>query len=287
MSSALQEFVYKMPGVAGGNRPGAHRSKSRGAGMSFIAHARLFDQPDPRRLDLRASVLNLHGDWLVRSYLQRSSIAIKAIVDVSESMRYGSPGKLQVAADFLQSLGQSAYGYGDAVSLLAFDHKFREDLFLPARTSRANGLTMATRVLESACAKHGDAAITGFSDALERVSGSSGLVFAVSDFHWPIDQLTRALDKLSTAVVVPLVIWDQSEIVPPPAGQWVSVNDIKSRRKRHLWMKQRTRDQWIDNIRLRRTQLCDAFEHHNCIPIFLNSRFDADILSRYFMEKVA
>jgi len=72
--------------------------------MRFAAHARLFDVPDPRRLDLRASISDMRGDWLIRTFMQPASITVHVLLDVSASMRFGQPGKLQVAADFLLSL---------------------------------------------------------------------------------------------------------------------------------------------------------------------------------------
>ncbi|MDF3837537.1 MxaS protein, partial [Cupriavidus basilensis] len=57
--SGLHEFHYRLPARAGGFRPGSHLGTSLGPGQEFAAHMRLLDNPDPRRLDLRASVRNL------------------------------------------------------------------------------------------------------------------------------------------------------------------------------------------------------------------------------------
>ena len=137
------EFVYRLPASTAGSRPGSHRSSSRGAGMNFVAHARLFDQPDPRRLDLRASLSNLHRDWQVRVNQHRAAIDIVAIVDVSHSMHFGiERKKISLAADFLHALGFSAGGYADAVGLFAFDAIAREDLTVPVRHGRGAGALM-------------------------------------------------------------------------------------------------------------------------------------------------
>ena len=107
-----------------------------------MSHAKLTDQPDPRRLDLRASISNIQRDWLVRINKQRAAITIAAIVDVSTSMYFGAgQNKLQVAAEFLQALGFSAGGLGDSVSLVPFDSVKRTDLSMPARFGRGLGQT--------------------------------------------------------------------------------------------------------------------------------------------------
>src|SRR6185312_10852246 len=151
MMDASREFHYRLPGRVSGQRPGSHRGSSIGAGQEFVAHMSLFHRPDPRRLDLRASLRTLNEDWLVRVNRQRAGVAVRAIVDVSASMTFGSRRpKLYVVADFVEALGVSAFRVGDAVGMMAFDVGERSDLFMPARVSRGMGSIMAA-ALRSAC----------------------------------------------------------------------------------------------------------------------------------------
>ena len=53
---APQEFHYRLPYRVGGWRPGAHPGTRLGAGQEFVSYMSLYDRPDPRRLDLRASL---------------------------------------------------------------------------------------------------------------------------------------------------------------------------------------------------------------------------------------
>src|SRR2546430_2083980 len=108
--TAHEEFHYRLPHRVSRHRPGAHPGASVGAGQEFVAHRRLYDAPDPRRLDIRASLRSFSGDWLVRAYRQRAGIAVQVMVDVSASMMFGSPrSKLTVAADFVEALGASVF----------------------------------------------------------------------------------------------------------------------------------------------------------------------------------
>lgn len=286
MTGRNSEFVYKCSGTVAGSRPGAHRSKSRGPGMNFVAHARLFDQPDPRRLDLRASLQNLNGDWLVRTYLQRSALPVKAVVDVSQSMRFGTPGKLQVAAEFLSALGNSAHGYGDTVSLLGFDNVFREDLFLPAGKGAAMGALMADMILGSKTNENPISDSDGLADTVDRIYGTRGIVFLLSDFHWPLEKLTKLMDALSTATVVPLVIWDKSEVRPPEPGQWLAARDMRSHHTHHLWLTSKTRQQWADNVIRRRSEITATLAEQGILPVFFEGSFNAERMSQYFMEQI-
>ncbi len=287
MTLGTNEFVYKLPGVRGGGGPGAHRSHSRGAGMAFAAHARLFDHPDPRRIDLHASLSSLHRDWRVRINYQRSSVNIKALVDVSASMHFGSAqSKLGLAANFLVALGYSAYRAGDAVGMLAFDRALREDLYMPARIGRDIGHTMAAAI-RGCEASSAAGAIDGLAACAEQIAGSGGLVFLVSDFHWPLDRLSAVLDKIADALVVPLVVWDKAEIEPPAQGSLLSVRDAESGHIRRLWLRQKIRRQWRDNVMRRRAEIGALFAANDIHPFYVDGNFDAERLSQYFLEKVA
>jgi uncharacterized protein (DUF58 family) len=112
--AAAQAFHYRMPHRVSGQRPGSHRGSSLGAGQEFVTHMNLYDRPDPRRLDLRASVRNLRQEWLVRVSRQRVGVSVQVVVDVSASMDFGArTPKLHVAADFVEALGFSTFRAGD------------------------------------------------------------------------------------------------------------------------------------------------------------------------------
>ena len=283
MSGNVAEFVYRLPGNALNTRPGAHRSGSRGPGLNFVSHARLMDQPDPRRLDLRASLSNLRKEWLVRVNQQRSAIAISAIVDVSSSMRFGS--KISVAADFVEALGYSAGGLGDAVSMYAFDNTMRFDLTLPARYGRGTGQNMAATIKSCTTSGSATANIDAFAQCVESVTSNTALVFIVSDFHFPIDHLEKTLDPLAGTLVVPVVIWDRVEVEPPPAGnRLLSVRQLGSSDQRHIWLSPQKRSEWRENVARRRAQIKRVFASRDERPFYITDGFNAERLSRYFME---
>ena len=288
------EFHYRLPATFGGQRPGAHRGSSLGAGLGFAAHKRLFDHPDPRRLDLRASMRDVRGEWLVRIQRQRVAVPVHAVVDVSASMHFGAErSKLQVVADFIEALGQSTFRAGDALGLLAFDHGARDDLFTPARHSRGAGLLMAEalRACGAESAYQHDHAHRHTVEALQRsvarLAGRAGLVFLVSDFHWPLEPLHAVLEQLVPACVVPIVVWDPAEIEPPDAHALVAVSDAETGVRRTLWMRESLRRKWIDAVVARRAALQQLFEQHGLAPFHLQGRFDAEALTRHFIEAVA
>jgi uncharacterized protein (DUF58 family) len=283
--SEHREFHYRLPQRIGGWRPGSHRGSSLGAGQEFVSHMRLYDRPDPRRLDLRASLRNIQQEWLVRVNRQQASIPVHAVVDVSASMGFGSQrSKLDVAAEFVEALGQSTFKVGDALGMLAFDSRERTDLFVPAMVSRGIGETMAT-LLRGTSGGAGNAA--GLVAAMQHLAGRQGLVFIVSDFHWALAGMTLALDSLVHAFVVPVVIWDAAEIRPPAHDGLAQLRDVESGAQRTLWMRPRMREKWLESAAARRAELNQVFASRAIRPFYVTGQFDSEAMSQYFFEVAA
>jgi uncharacterized protein (DUF58 family) len=283
--SEHREFHYRLPQRIGGWRPGSHRGSSLGAGQEFVSHMRLYDRPDPRRLDLRASLRNIQQEWLVRVNRQQASIPVHAVVDVSASMSFGSRrSKLDVAAEFVEALGQSTFKVGDSLGMLGFDSRERTDLFVPAMVSRGIGETMAT-LLRGTSGSAGSA--DGLVDAMQHLAGRQGLVFIVSDYHWPLAGMSLALDALVHAFVVPVVIWDAAEIQPPAHDGLAQLRDVESGAQRTLWMRPRMREKWLESANARRTELNQLFASRGMRPFFVTGQFDSEAMSQYFFEVAA
>jgi len=245
----------------------------------------LYDRPDPRRLDLRASLRDLRGDWLVRVHRQRAGACVHAIVDVSASMGFGSrTTKLQVAADFVEALGLSAFRVGDALGMLAFDSTERTDLFVPPLASRGMGAVMASMLRHCECAAGG---FGGLEDAVQRAGGRRGLVFLVSDFHWPLARLDAALALLAHTCVVPIVVWDPAEIEPPMQDALAPLRDAESGLRRTLWVRPKLRARWRDAVARRRLELARSFAAHAIRPFYVSGAFDSEAMSQYFLEAAA
>jgi len=289
----IEEFHYRLPARFGGQRPGAHRGTSLGTGQGFAAHRRLFDHADPRRIDLRASLRDVRQEWLVRIQRQRVAVPVHAIVDVSASMFFGAQrSKLQVAADLVEALGHSAFRAGDPVGLLGFDHGERDDLFLPARHSRGAGPVMAALLRDcrpEPAFQHDPAHRTPevLLRAAMRLSGRQGLVFLVSDFHWDLAALGPVLDALQPACVLPVIVWDPAETEPPAGRALLAVGDAETGVRRTLWLRDALRRQWRDGVAARRAELHALFDAHGLQPFHLHGAFDAEAMTRHFLESVA
>ncbi|SDR47841.1 hypothetical protein SAMN05443245_6095 [Paraburkholderia fungorum] len=283
--NGIAEFHYRLPTRASGARPGSHPGASFGAGQQFAMHGRLFDYPDPRRLDLRASVRAARSEWLVRVNLQRVAVPVVVIVDVSASMQFGTRlSKLEIAADFVEALGFSAFRVGDRLGMQAFDSAPRDDLFMPERYGRGTGNLLATMLRACAAREAGRSGAEGLRRCATRLAGRQALVFVVSDFHWPLASMPAVLDLLIHACVVPVVVWDEAEISPPARGPLLAVNDAESGEERSVWLRASVRERWQRGVIERRATLARLFGSRGMPPFYIEGSFDPEAMSRYFLE---
>ena len=277
----VQEFRYRSPHRVGGWRTGSHEGSAPGAGLEFATHLRLYDRPDPRRLDLRASIANLRSEWLVRVNRQQAAMTVRLLVDVSASMRFGAPSKLEVVAGFVQALGRSAFRVGDAVGMAAFDRHERPDLRIAAWRHRGMGEMLASLLLHS---EGGAGGIEGLREAAALLGGRSGIVFLVSDFQWPLAGLDDVLDLLAPAYVVPLVVWDPAEVEPPAGDGLAVLRDAETGRSRTLWLRPALRARWREAVNERRAALDRLFGAHGLRAFYLQGAFDAQALTNHLCE---
>lgn len=281
----VQEFHYRLPRRTAGWRPGSHSATSLGAGGELVSHMRLYDRPDPRRLDLRASLRDVRGDWLIRVSRQRGAVNVYVLVDVSASMGFGSQRpKVHVIADFVESLGLSAWRAGDLQSLVAFDSDVREDLLVPPQAGRAIGSLMAGLLRQCVCRSE---RADGVEAAALRIAGRDGLVFLASDFHWPAGLLERTLDRLAHACVVPMVVWDPAEVHPPSRDGLLILRDAESQATRALWIRPGLRRRWLEAVERRRAELETTLLRRGIRPFYVEGEFDHEAMSRYFLEAAA
>ncbi|MGH8751708.1 MAG: DUF58 domain-containing protein, partial [Burkholderiales bacterium] len=252
---AMQEFHYKISWRARGAHPGHHRGMQSGGASEFRGHAPLLAHPDPRRLDLLASLRDPFSEWRVRVYSQKSSIPVYLIADVSASMGFGGvKRKLDVLADFTAALGYSAYRTGDRFGFIGCDETVRQDFLLPPTFARGAGVEWAGRLRAFSAAGKNAAGLTQAHHFLGR---TRALIFLSSDFHFPLDFLDSVLTSLARHDVVPLVLWDRAEYeqLPPSGLAWVQ--DSESGRRRLLWLRPWLQEKILDAFARRRRALDD------------------------------
>ncbi|MDX1527275.1 MAG: DUF58 domain-containing protein [Gammaproteobacteria bacterium] len=276
----VDEFHYRLNWRASGALPGHHRSAQLGDGVDLYGHAPLYDRPDPRRIDLRASLRDPMQQLLVRVFRQRGAVPVYALADLSASMGFnGHSRKLDVMAEFIASLGYSAYRSGDPFAFIGCNSVVLPDFYHPLSRAKAAGADVAQRLLDLVPSGAG-------SDGLLRATGLVGhrraLVFLVSDFHFPLALLSQVLHGLGRHQIVPVVLTDRMEYETLPTFGFVRVLDPESGRQRSMLMRRTLRQRVRSAFRQHFDDLERVFAAHGTEALWMGDAFRADEVTRYF-----
>ena len=279
----VREIHYRIADAAAGHRPGHHRSHRGDNGFEFRVHAAFLDAPDPRRLDLHASLRDPFGGWRVRQFSQRMAVPVVVVADLSASMAFaGRQRKTEVLADLVASLAWSAWRTGDRFGFVGCDAGVRSDwLQLPTR-DRGAGQALAQRLRDWVPDGPAARSAAGLAQAAAYLGRQRALVFLVSDFHLPLPQVQAVLAALAAHEVLPVVLWDPLEFsVGAPRGL-LHVLDPESGRRRLVWWRPALRERWQAAHAQRHEQLLQAFAARRLRPLFIEGGFDADAVTRHF-----
>jgi uncharacterized protein (DUF58 family) len=248
---------YRLNWRSSAFRPGAHGGRQLGAGGAFRGFAPLMDYPDPRRIDVRATLRDPFGTLHVRRFEQRSNAAVYVLADISASMRFqGHVRKMRLLATLSAALAISARQYGDAFGFIGCDETVREELFFPATTKRGLEVEIARRLM--AFAPEGRSAI-GLLEAARQLGGKRKLIFLISDFHMPLADVEAVLEALARHDIVPVMLRDGAETADMPRWGLAELSDLETGAKRLALMRPALYERWQQEARERDAaleQLC-------------------------------
>jgi uncharacterized protein (DUF58 family) len=286
-----QEFYYHLGWRARGAQLGPHPTRTSGGNADFQSYVPFMENPNPRRIDLRATVRTVPHQLMSRAYHERGAVAVYAIIDLSASMRFtGNSEKHQLMADIAASAAWSALRSGDSFGLVACDNIVRSDLFDPPTHRRGLADEIRTKLLKQQKTNATETASTPLSAsalplAAQQLRQKRSLVFLISDFHISDVLLDKTLDSLAPHDVVPLVLWDSAEYNNIPAWGWARVHDMEGGGDRSLFLRPSL-------VRLIKT--CYAERRKNIIaqcaragtraPFFIEDTFNAERLTRHLLE---
>jgi len=272
---------YRLPWQSSSVYPGAHPGQMIGAGQLFKRHEPLIASPDPRRIDLRASVLDPFFGYRVRVYQQQSTVKVYLIADMSASMGYAD--KQQTLIQFLLAASNSALGYGDKFGFIGCTERIEHRWLIPAcqHLGRVSALIKQLERLTFT----GKA--TGIQNAAAFLPAERSLVFLLSDCHFPLPQLRAVLDSLQGHDVIPLVLWNQVEYAALPNWGLISFQDMESHATRTLFMRPALRQKIIAAYQQRQHDLKHIFRAFGSEPLFITERYSTQTINRHLQQRVA
>ena len=232
---ALSLLHYRVRWKPSGTQPGATGGVQPGNGEQLRALVLLRDHPDPRRLDLRASLRDPLERLWVRDFHQNTALKMVVLLDLSASMGYvGKVSRMAVACDVVGQLALAAWRSGDAFGVLGANEAPRRDATLPPRLNRGAWLWVQKHL--SKVRPSGNSA-AGLHTLVSQLPQRRALVCIVSDFRWPGGQLERLLKSLAHHDVVPVVLQDPCEVDDLPANGIAMLRDAETGAGRFVWMR--------------------------------------------------
>lgn len=282
-----QEFTYRFPHKVFGQVPGGHSGTALGSGDRFAGFADLFDFPDPRRLDIRASLRAQTADvtngeqqrWLVRRYQQRSSINLWLLADMSRSMTVASVDHLRMAK-LAHMIANSAVGLGDRFAMAGFDSIWRQDMTVMPTRQRSIPSIVAQQIMDAPIPEK--PGVEGLIHAADVITSQRAIVFLVSDFCCDLSLVERALRKLAHYTVVPIV-WRHDDVdhFPSHAG-WTETRDAETGQRHSVWMRPSIKKKWQQQMDQHFEQLTACFMRYRFRPLFVEDEVTPRQLTEYF-----
>ena len=277
---SIREFHYRVAWRGNGSQPGSHRSARTGTGMDFRGHRPLLESPDPRRLDVYASLRDPFQQLLARVYRERSAVPVCIVADLSASMGFRGVGqKLNVLADFTASLGYSTYKTGDRFGFIGCDSTVRSDFVLLPSRVKGIGLELSIRLRDlTPKGKHSN----GLLQAADLLPRQRCLVFLVSDYYFSLDLVDSIFVSLSRHDVVPVVLHDSAEFAALPKLGLARLVDPESEKQRTLMLRPRLRERIAVAFAERKRALTKRLLYYGAKPVFICDEFNPDDVTRHF-----
>lgn len=272
---------YRLPWRSSSVYPGAHPGQMVGAGRLFKRHEPLIASPDPRRLDLRASVLDPFSGYRVRVYQQHSTVNVYLIADLSASMGYAD--KQQILIRFLLTAAHSAFDYGDKFGFIGCTERVEQRWLLPA--CRHSGRVSALAKQLESMTFSGSA--NGLQQAVSFLPAERSLVFLLSDCHFPLARLSTVLASLQGHDVIPLVLWHQHESAALPNWGLIAFHDMENQATRTLFMRPALRQKITAAYRQRQLELKHIFRAFGSEPLFITEKDSIQTINRHLQQRVA
>jgi uncharacterized protein (DUF58 family) len=277
-----ETFDYHINWKSTGHHPGQHKSAQRGMGIEFAGHATLLDYPDPRRIDIRQTIRDPFEQIQVRIFNQRSATPVMIITDLSASMNFGSQKtKLEYSSEIASVITNSVAAKSDAIGFIGI-----EDVIDPEWVARLSYKPYRTqhlinRLSDYQAKKGGHNGIKSVYQFLPR---DKTLVFFISDFHMPIEDIKESFSLLSRHQIVPIVLWNKSEYENLPSFGILTVNDPESGEESTMLLRKNMNKRIQRNFNERKKLLEKTFIQLNSPAFFVGEEFKPLQMTEYFNE---
>ena len=282
MTNNIETFDYHINWRTKGHHPGQHKSNQRGMGIEFAGHSNLIDYPDPRRIDIRQSMRDPLEQIYVRIFNQRSTTPVMVVTDLSSSMNYGlKRTKLNLASEIGTVISNSVISRSDALGFIGFNEHTETKWWSPLsyRPHKTQLLIKRLQNHNSIGSGH-----KGIKNIFRIIPRDHTLIFLISDFHMPIKDIEHSLSRLTKHTIVPIILWNRSEYEDLPRFGIISITDPESGLEKTIFLRKTMLKKIKEQFKRRKKELEKIFLKYNSPPFFVNDKFEALEMTKYFNE---
>lgn len=282
MTNNIETFDYHINWRTKGHHPGQHKSNQRGMGIEFAGHSNLIDYPDPRRIDIRQSMRDPLEQIYVRIFNQRSTTPVMVVTDLSSSMNYGlKRTKLNLASEIGTVISNSVISRSDALGFIGFNEHTETKWWSPLSYRPHKTQLLIKRLKDHNSIGSGH---KGIKNIFRIIPRDHTLIFLISDFHMPIKDIEHSLSRLTKHTIVPIILWNRSEYEDLPRFGIISITDPESGLEKTIFLRKTMLKKIKEQFKRRKKELEKIFLKYNSPPFFVNDRFEALEMTKYFNE---
>lgn len=282
MDFSQNTFDYHINWKSSGHHPGQHKSAQRGMGIEFCGHSTLLDYPDPRRIDIRQTIRDPFEQIQVRIFNQRSATPVMIIADLSSSMNFGSEkSKLVSTSEIATIICNSVTAKSDAIGFIGIEDEI--NLEWVARLSYRSYRTQ--NLIDRLCSyRPNKSGHQGLKSVYQLLPKDKTLIFFISDFHMPIEDIKDSFGLLSRNRIVPIVLWNKSEYENLPNFGIITINDPESGAESTMFLRKKMISRIKENFSERKKLLQKTFLEFNSPAFFVEDKFEPLLMTEYFNE---
>lgn len=225
----MRECELALRGIVATRVVGHYRSVFRGRGLEFDNYRNYMpDIDDAQRIDWKASMRT--NNLMVKEYVEERDLQIMFVVDVSNSMIFGSTAKLknEYAVEVVASLANFMMNSGDRIGFTIFNDKIIK-LIMPSKGAKQ--FFILTKTLLDPDSYGGNYDLARILKVLgNTMTKQISMIFIVSDFLGPRNwekELKTLNKKIET---VGIMICDPRDRTLPADSQQIVLADPYSDR---------------------------------------------------------
>jgi uncharacterized protein (DUF58 family) len=233
-------------------------------------------------VDLRQTLRDPYEQVQVKLFNQDNTTPIFAVCDMSSSMQFkGQVRKLDLAKEIAASIAYSAYETSDTFAFIGYHQQVIEEMAL----GLSHHIHQSFEVIEQLSTyKKMRVGADGILEVPQYLSQSKALVFWISDFHMPMDLIEHALNAMSMHHVIPVVLWDEHEYSKLPKFGFGNMLDPETGLSKTVLFRKALTESFAEAYAAKKSKLETLFASFDSQAIYINGKYDPEIMSHYFEQ---